>query len=137
MREWAYSVWLIKSLSAFDFARDVARLKLAMELASWIAKPLPMSSDQVHLSAHQFAPIHVPYDCPGDLDDLSPVFMRRHARCGIVPPLVLAPAGTAKPAQARAKPVTDPNVDQVPFTATAQSIDAPLGWDRARVRVSS
>lgn len=83
---------------AIDFAGNVAPFELAMKLAHRVAESLPMRSDQVHLSAHQFASIHVSHGGPRDLDDLPLAFMRCDAGCRVVPSLVFATPGPAQPA---------------------------------------
>src|ERR1700722_17524251 len=92
-----------------------------------------MRGNQIHLPAHQFTPIQVSHGRPGHLYDLPPVFMRRDARCGIVPSLVLATPGSAQPAQTRTEPITDANVDQTRLATTAQPVDSGISRDGARL----
>lgn len=128
-----YSASLTRLPLAFDFARDAAWFEPAMELARRVAESLPVRGNQVHLPAHQFTPIHVSHGRPGHLYDLPRVFMRRDARCGIVPSLVLAAPGPAQPAQTRTKPIADANVDQTKLATAAQPVDPGIGRDRARL----
>ena len=58
---WICSVSHTRLPLAIDFAGDVARFELAMELTRWVGESLPMRGEQVHFSAHQFASTQVSY----------------------------------------------------------------------------
>ncbi len=77
----------------------MVRFQLAMELACWAAEALPMSSDEVHFTAHQLAPVHVTHGRPGHLDSLPLLLLGHDARCGVVPAPILASSSPAQPAE--------------------------------------
>lgn len=77
----------------------IAGFQLPVELACWAAEKPPVGGDEVHLMAHQLAPVHVTYDRPGHLDRLPLLFMRRDTRRGVVPALVLASSSSAQPSK--------------------------------------